>query len=714
MAGKQLEAELMISGDLDESLKKAIQAAADRMDEISEAANSAAGATGELSDMIKRQQKTLQAAQTQYASFILNNDEACEEAQALAKGIADLTADLNKNKSALNAAEAAAASLAKDLEGVGDGASDAGNKLKESENNAKSLGDGFTVLKGAAASLVASGFKAIVSGATQAASAIFNLAEETREYRQYMSSLETAYGQANFSAEQAKDTWKQLYAVIGDEDQAVEAANNIARMASSQQDLSDWVKISTGVWGVYEKALPIENIAEAAAETAKTGTVTGGLADALNWSTEAAEMFAKYMGGDIVTAEDAFNKALSSCSDEQERQALINETLLALYGDAGEEYKKTAGSLIDARLATADLLDAQSNLGEIIEPVTTAWTVMKTQLMEAVAPALEIVSGKLQEAMQWMQEHPEIVKALAIAFGILASAITVITVAVAAYAAVQMLANAALLPVIGIALAIAAAIAAVVAIGYLVVANWELIKEKATEVWQWVVNAWNNLVASVKEVVTSFISFLVQAFTAYIETNKAIWNKIFDTLKNIWNSIKDTAKSFASGVVDKIKSSWNSLTDILAAPFKSVMKVINSVSDSVGSLVSKAKNVGSSLVSWIPGFASGGFTEGISIAGEAGTEAVISFDPRYRADNLRYWAQAGRMLGADESDYILSGGDTTTTSVTSIENVHFSPNITITGDAKKQDIIDAIRETYPEFMDLIDEVLADREATAYA
>ena len=49
-----------------------------------------------------------------------------------------------------------------------------------------------------------------------------------------------------------------------------------------------------------------------------------------------------------------------------------------------------------------------------------------------------------------------------------------------------------------------------------------------------------------------------------------------------------------------------------------------------------------------------------------------------------------------------------------IESVNFAPNITITGTANKQDIIAAIRETYPEFMDLIDEVLADREVGAYA
>lgn len=45
-------------------------------------------------------------------------------------------------------------------------------------------------------------------------------------------------------------------------------------------------------------------------------------------------------------------------------------------------------------------------------------------------------------------------------------------------------------------------------------------------------------------------------------------------------------------------------------------------------------------------YARGGFVdEPIAIAGEAGREAVISFDPRYKDENISYWFQAGEMLG---------------------------------------------------------------------
>ena len=44
--------------------------------------------------------------------------------------------------------------------------------------------------------------------------------------------------------------------------------------------------------------------------------------------------------------------------------------------------------------------------------------------------------------------------------------------------------------------------------------------------------------------------------------------------------------------------------------------------------------------------ATGGFTDGVSIAGEEGMEAVISFDPAYRDQNIAIWQKAGQLLGA--------------------------------------------------------------------
>lgn len=115
---------------------------------------------------------------------------------------------------------------------------------------------------------------------------------------------------------------------------------------------------------------------------------------------------------------------------------------------------------------------------------------------------------------------------------------------------------------------------------------------------------------------------------------------------------------------------------------------------------------------YFEGFATGGLTNGVSIAGEDPrypNEWVISPNPAYRAQNLSYWAQAGRMLGADVSDYTL---ETSNASV-SLGGITFAPNITINGSADKQSIMQAIEEEYPEFIDMLEEWFAKRGVTVY-
>ena len=286
------------------------------------------------------------------------------------------------------------------MENARKGVRDVGDSAKESA-------DDLGIMDIALGNLVANGISALIEGGKNAVMSLYNLAEETREFRQDMATLETAFAEANFSADTATDTWKDLYAVFGEDDRAVEAANNISRMAKSEEELNDWVKITTGIWGTYQDALPVESLAEAASESAKTGTVVSTLADALNWSSEAAEMFAGYMSEDVVTAEDAFNEALAECNTEAERQALINETLLTLYGSAADKYQETAAGVMSLNEAQANYNVTQAEMAEKIEPVTVAVKQGLTNLMIAAMQLFANVdfaawASKIETGFNWI------------------------------------------------------------------------------------------------------------------------------------------------------------------------------------------------------------------------------------------------------------------------------------------------------------------------
>ena len=131
-----------------------------------------------------------------------------------------------------------------------------------------------------------------------------------------------------------------------------------------------------------------------------------------------------------------------------------------------------------------------------------------------------------------------------------------------------------------------------------------------------------------------------------------------------------------------------------------------------GSFDAKNNKVPSVDVKW---YAAGGFTNGLSIAGENGMEAVLSFDPKYRSQNLSYWAKAGQLLGVDSTiiDLLTGGASSGSSTEISLGGVSFSPNISINGSATKEDVIAAIREEEPEFFDLLDRYLAVKGRESY-
>ena len=77
----------------------------------------------------------------------------------------------------------------------------------------------------------------------------------------------------------------------------------------------------------------------------------------------------------------------------------------------------------------------------------------------------------------------------------------------------------------------------------------------------------------------------------------------------------------------------------------------------------------------MPAFANGGFTRGVSIAGEAGTEAVISFKPSVHDSNVENWVRAGRMLGVSGEDATRAAG---------VQNVRYFANGGFTDGSKEK------------------------------
>lgn len=555
-------------------------------------AKEASSATRKLTDTIEEQQTEVDTLKERYKEAVLQYGKNSDEARLLAQELKDLSGELGDNKRKMDDAERAANDLDKSIDDVGDAAED-------SEG-------GFTIMKGAIADLVSEAIQWGISKLGEFLGYLAELPEATREFRQDMATLETSFKSAGLSNEQATQTWKDLYTVFGEDDRAVEAANLIAKMSKNQEDLNEWVTITKGVWGTYQDSLPVEGLAEASNETAKTGKVTGVLADALNWSGEAASMFSKYMGEDVTTAEDAFNEALKECSSEQERQQLIMDTLTALYGDAATEYERASGAQLAEKEAAAEAALAQQKLAEVIAPATTEWTKLKTELIVAVTPAIQTVCGWLGQAFDWLKEHPAALTVVATAVGVLGAALTTLAVALAVASIKQWLMNAAVLanPITWIVVGIVAAITALIAIGVALYNNWDSVKQGFVSAWEAIKTAWSAVVdffsaiwEGIKNIFSSVGSWFSGIFSSAWEGIKSAWSGTKNFFSTCWSGIKSAFSSVGSwfsnifsSAWSGVKSAWSGTKNFFGNVWSGIKSAFSGVGNWFSDLFTSAKN----------------------------------------------------------------------------------------------------------------------------
>ena len=260
-----------------------------------------------------------------------------------------------------------------DADGCAESIDELGRTTKQAGEDAESFSikfkDGFAAaLKGAGAAV-----GAVATAAAAGIKVLNDIAEATEEYRENQGKLNTAFEAAGYSTETAKAAYQDLYAVLGDSDNATESAQLLAKLAKSEEDVAKWGEIAAGVTGTFGDALPINSLIEAANETAKVGQVTGTLADALNW---------------VGISEDEFNEKLSASADEADRTRLITETLSSTYQNASNIFRENNEVLMEANRAQAELDDSMSKLGGAIAEV-------KTELTAEFAPALSEVMDAL-------------------------------------------------------------------------------------------------------------------------------------------------------------------------------------------------------------------------------------------------------------------------------------------------------------------------------
>ena len=227
-----------------------------------------------------------------------------------------------------------------ELEGAAKDADNASSKFDKVGSVVKGMG----VAIGAA--VVAAG--AALAGLTKS---FLDLAESTREYREDQAKLDAAFITAGFTTDQASG--KPISLFIPFSARKIEALRRSTTLPSCAAPRRNWHsgQILPLAYGLpLVTAFPLRGLTEAANETAKTGQITGQLADALNWAGFLRMPFSAFW----IPVTVSRNGRLS-----------LPIPLNGLYAEAAENYKELNGDVMAAQRAQAELTDAYAELGAI-------------------------------------------------------------------------------------------------------------------------------------------------------------------------------------------------------------------------------------------------------------------------------------------------------------------------------------------------------------
>ena len=535
-------------------------------------------AYNQLKSAINSQESEMKQLLNTYRQVVAEQGESSTEAQELKTKISQLNSELSQNRNELRQIDNAVDEFAKSLDDASDSAEEMGKASDEVGDNFQTMGTAL----GTFAGNVATKLLSVLGDLGQS---LFETVDATEEYRTMMAHLESSTSSVGHSVQGAKDKYTELYGYLGDDMAVTNTITNTQKLGLSQDETNAIIDSSVAVWTAYGDSIPIESLTESITETAQVSKVTGNLADALNWAG---------------VSEDEFNKKLEACSTEQERAKLITDTLNGLYGESKKKYDELTEGARENKEAESELMQAKADLANAILPVDTALMNLKTTLAQALTPAIEFVSGKIQELISWFNSLSPSTQDTIIKIGLIVGAIVAFIAIVGAIGAVFSVLTAgfgfvasALGVVAGLFTGLPGIILGVMlAIAVGVMMYWDQICAACQAAWEAIKTAVTTQIQVCKDeaimIWNAITSFLSACWQGIQNVANVIWTHITTSLSNAWNTIKTTATNVFNTIKTTISNVWNNIKT-------NVSNAINSVKTAVSNGFNAVKTTASNV-----------------------------------------------------------------------------------------------------------------------
>ena len=493
-----------------------------------------------------------------------------------------------------------------EIDDTRDAAKKLSSGLNDVDDKSKKLSSGgFSILKGAAADLLSSGFQKIISSMGQFVS---DGVEYQKALEQYATSFEVMTG----SGEKAAEITERLGEV---------AANTPFEMPTLADTTQLLMNYGFTADDALDKMLMLGDISQGSADKmSRIATAYGQMSSAGKVSLEDVKQMIEAGFNPLQEISQSTGESMESLYDRISKGTISVDEITASMQRSTEEGGKYYGSMdaqsqtLDGRLST--LKDTAMGVfgdafGSVLQTAADVWIPKFTDM---VGKAGE----KISQFTEWCSENKDLLTVLGIAVGTLTVAITAYNFAQNATAIATAISTAAT-TAFGTAMAfvtspitiVIAIIGALIAVGVLLYKNWDKVKEVAIKVFEKV---------------------------------KSVFEDLGEALSNVWNGIWSTIKSVINWILGGIEKMVNGVIRGINKLLGGIDKVVSGV----GGLLGLEWSVPTLNEISLPRLAKGGVLERgqVGLLEGTGAEAVVPLE------NNRAWISR---VADDMEDTIGSG-----------------------------------------------------------